>query len=75
MLITNYNYIMHPFFCYNMYIKTMFSTFISHIWVYILERNNKQCVNIGYAWSSFSVHMTYLLFAGMNNENRQNHIS
>ena len=37
----------------------MFSTFISH---YILERNNicRQCVNMGYPWSSFSVHLILL---------------
>ena len=35
----------------------LFSTFISLTWDYILERNNRQCVNKGYPWSSFSVHM------------------
>ena len=41
--------------------KGVFSTFISHIWDYILERNNRQCVNMGYTWSSFSVHIILLL--------------
>ena len=40
----------------------MFSIFISHIWDYILERNNRQCVNMGYPWSSVSVHMILLLY-------------
>ena len=39
----------------------LFSTFISHIWDYILERNYRQCVNMSYPWSSFSVHMVFLL--------------
>ena len=55
---------MHTFYCYNhMYVNLIwvfFSTFISHIWDYILERNNRPCVNMGYPWSSFSVHMILL---------------
>ena len=38
----------------------LFSTFISHIWDYILGRNNRQCVNVGDPWSSVCVHMILL---------------
>ena len=40
----------------------MFSIFISHIWDYILERNNRQCVNMAYPLSSISVHMILLFY-------------
>ena len=65
MLITNYKSIIHTFYCYNhmyIHIKTIWDCFLlsfltsgTIFWSVIID-----CVNMGYPWSSFSVHMILL---------------
>ena len=60
MLIAYYNSVIHTFYYYNyMYIKTirgLLYVHFSYLRLY-LESNNRQCVNIGYPSSFFSVHI------------------